>query len=182
MSNQHKYNDKDYSITDAETAPLYSRWTSMNGRCRDKGHSKYHCYGGKGIGVCLEWRESFDAFRTWALQNGFHPSLSIDRRAADCDYFPENCRWIPIEDNRARARVSRGNDHYKSVLTESLVLNAHKMRGHGWSVAKIARFFDVSPKTLAGALRGTNWKHIKAIVDSGVLAEHLSNKHIEDKQ
>ena len=169
MSNQYKYNDKDYSITDAETAPLYSRWTSMNGRCRDKGHSKYHCYGGKGISVCPEWRESFDAFRTWALDNGFDPSLSLDRLDPDCDYFPENCRWIPIEENRKRARVCKGEEHYKAVLTEQLIVSAARLRSEGESVASIARRFGVSPKTLAGALRGDNWKPIRALVDSKVL-------------
>jgi len=171
VSNQHKYSNKDYSITDTETAPLYSRWTSMNGRCRDKGHSKYHCYGGKGIGVCQEWRESFDAFREWAIHNGFDASLSIDRIDPDCDYFPENCRWIPIEENRSRARIAKGEDHYRAILTEEILLVAHKRKKAGESVANIARCFGVSVKTLAGALRGENWKHIKAIVYSKVLEQ-----------
>ena len=123
MSNQHKYNGKPYSITDAATAPLYSRWTSMNGRCRDKGHSKHRYYGGKGISVCDKWRNSFDAFRSWALAAGFKQELSIDRIDPDGDYCPDNCQWIPIEENRAKARISRGNDHYKrKAIVDSGVL------------------------------------------------------------
>jgi hypothetical protein len=123
MSNQHKYNDKPYSITDAETTPIYSRWKSMNSRCRDKSHRKFSSYGGKGIVVCAEWRHDFDAFREWALRSGFQPHLSIDRIDPDGDYAPHNCQWIPIEENRAKARVAKGDDHYKRrAIVESGVL------------------------------------------------------------
>lgn len=171
MSNQHKYNDKPYSITDKETTPIYSRWVSMNGRCRDKGHSKYNSYGGKGIKVCADWRNDFDAFREWALFSGFTPDLSLDRIDPDGDYTPNNCRWIPIEENRARARVKHGSNHYKAVLDEMMVIGAHQRRNKGESIASIARDMLVSEKTLGQALRGTTWKRIKAIVDSGVLSD-----------
>ena len=141
----------------------------MNGRCRDKGHTTYKYYGGKGIRVCAEWRNDFDAFKEWALRAGFKPCLSIDRINSDEDYAPYNCQWIPIEENRAKARTARGEDHYKAVLTEAIVLSAHKRRLTGESIASIARSYGVSEKTLGGALRGENWGHIKAIVDSKVL-------------
>ncbi len=143
----------------------------MNGRCRDKGHSKYRWYGGKGIRVSAEWRNDFDAFREWALKSGFDPSLSLDRIDPDADYSPWNCRWIPIEENRRRARVPRGSNHYKAVLTEQMVIEAHERRQAGESVASIARDMLVLDKTLAQALRGDSWNHIKAIVDSGVLKD-----------
>jgi hypothetical protein len=154
----------------ASQTPLYSRWTSMNGRCRDTGHSKYRFYGGKGIKVCQEWRESFDAFRKWALGNGFRTWLSIDRIDPDDDYKPDNCQWIPIEENRAKARTAKGSDHYKAVLNEQILFAAHHRKFRGESTASIARHFSVSPKTLGCALRGENWKHIKAIVDREVLS------------
>ena len=169
MSNQHKYNDKPYSITDKETTPIYSRWVSMNGRCRDRGHSSYGSYGGKGINVCTEWRNDFDAFREWALLTGFKADLSLDRIDPDRDYEPGNCRWISMKENRARARVAKGVDHYKAVFTETVLLEAHKRKAAGETVAEIARHFSVSPKTLAQALRGDTYKDIKATVDAKVL-------------
>lgn len=149
--------------------PLYSRWMSMNGRCRDIGHTKYKYYGGKGIRVCAEWRNDFDAFREWALRSGFKPKLSIDRIDPDKDYVPHNCQWIPIEENRAKARAAKGEDHYKSILTEDILFAAHKRRHDGESIISISRELGVPQKALAAALRGDTWKHIKAIVDSGVL-------------
>ena len=141
----------------------------MNGRCRDKGHSKYGSYGGKGIRVCQEWVASFDAFRSWALANSFYVSLSLDRINPNGNYEPGNCQWIPIEENRAKAIRAKGEDHYKAVLTDDIVLDAYKRKALGESIASVAKNYGVSQKTLAAAVRGENWKHIKAIIDSGVL-------------
>ena len=106
MSNQHKYNGKPYRVSRSNGRPtqLYSRWMSMNGRCRDKGHTKHKFYGGRGVTVCQEWRESFDAFRTWAINNGFKKDLSLDRVDADTGYGPDNCQWITLAENRAKRR------------------------------------------------------------------------------
>lgn len=173
MSNQHKYNGKPYRISRNNGRPtqLYSRWMSMNGRCRDSGHTTHRFYGGKGVRVCEAWRASFDAFRIWALSAGFKKDLSLDRIDSDQDYCPDNCQWIPLNENRTKKKTHRGSDHYKAILTDTIVLNAHKMSREGWKNADIARFFGVSPKTIGGALSGRNWKHIKAIVDSKVLTE-----------
>ncbi|MCP5014283.1 MAG: hypothetical protein GY938_03260 [Ketobacter sp.] len=137
----------------------------MNGRCRDKGHSKYGSYGGKGIRVCNIWRRDFHSFRTWALNNGYHPDLSIDRIDPDDDYMPKNCRWIPMDENRKRARFCIGEGHYKSVLTEAIILDAHKRRAAGETIVAIARHYNVPRRALGQALRGDTWKHLRACVD-----------------
>src|ERR1700722_9765106 len=46
---------------------LHRIWTGMKQRCRNEKFPAYVDYGGRGIDVCPEWAESFEAFYTWAL-------------------------------------------------------------------------------------------------------------------
>ena len=70
---------------------LYQIYTSMKDRCYRANARDYARYGAKGIRVCSEWLASFDAFRDWALQNGYADSLTLDRRDTTGNYEPGNC-------------------------------------------------------------------------------------------
>lgn len=69
-------------------------WDDMKARCYRKSHKNYHNYGGRGIGVCDEWRKDAATFIAWAFSNGWKKGLQIDRRNNDGDYDPKNCRFV----------------------------------------------------------------------------------------
>lgn len=72
---------------------LHSIWCHMKTRCLCETRPYYAYYGGRGITVCQEWRDSFEAFRDWSLANGYSDDLEIDRRDTNGNYDPGNCRW-----------------------------------------------------------------------------------------
>lgn len=68
-------------------------WYNIKERCYNKKCLAYKYYGGRGITVCREWLNSYEAFREWALTHGYADNLSIDRINNDGNYEPSNCRW-----------------------------------------------------------------------------------------
>lgn len=72
---------------------LYDTWNRMIHRCYDVKHHKYPRYGARGIVVCDEWKNNYDSFYKWSINNGFQIGLSIDRINNDGNYEPSNCRW-----------------------------------------------------------------------------------------
>lgn len=51
-----------------ENRLLYGVWKAMRWRCYGK-PKNYMDYGGRGIRLCKEWHDSFDAFCKWSLES-----------------------------------------------------------------------------------------------------------------
>lgn len=77
---------------------IHHEWLSMRRRCAPNSVDSKNYYD-RGISVCPEW-ERFEPFYQWAIENGYNDSLSLDRIDNNSGYCPENCQWIPIEEQQ----------------------------------------------------------------------------------
>ena len=85
----------------------YRAWSAMRDRCNNKRHPDYRNYGGRGIRVCREWNESFEAF---LRDMGPAPSKShsLDRFPnPNGNYEPGNCRWATRVQQNQNTRRNR---------------------------------------------------------------------------
>ncbi len=86
--------------------PEYRAWNQMIQRCTNPKIRNYPDYGGRGITVCQEWRESFEAFHAHIGPRPT-PSHSLDRIDNDGNYEPFNVRWASDEQQRDNSRHPR---------------------------------------------------------------------------
>lgn len=126
---------------------LYYVWHDMKSRCFNKNSIPFKDYGGRGITVCDEWRDSFESFRDWSMANGYVEGLTIDRIDNDGPYSPENCRWVT---QKLQCNNRRGN-HIIEFKGESHTISE-------WSDMK-----GIPPATLRRRLSSHNWSVEKAL-------------------
>lgn len=89
---------------------LYRIWKAMKTRCTNPNTNDWKNYGGRGITVCPEWMNSFQAFFDWAVTHDYSDELAIDRINNDKGYSPDNCRWATMKEQRHNQRREAGDE------------------------------------------------------------------------
>lgn len=115
MRKRHKENPQEIVRTKEK---LHNAWKSMIQRCYNKNHKYYCYYGERGITVCDSWKQDYLSFRKWALENGWHDGLTIDRIDNDKNYCPENCRFA----TKKQQANNRRNNRYVEICGERLTM------------------------------------------------------------
>lgn len=108
---------------------IYNIWGLMVSRCTNPNTPCYNRYGGRGIEVCPEWRESFRAFYEWSMLNGYEENLTIDRINNDEGYSPSNCRWVTMKvqaNNTSRNHALTFNGQTHTLAEWAALIGIHR--------------------------------------------------------
>jgi hypothetical protein len=83
----------------------------MKSRTTNENADDFKDYGGRGIKVCIEWADNYQAFHDWAMASDYAENLTIDRKDNDGDYTPDNCRWVTITEQANNRRNNSQIEH-----------------------------------------------------------------------
>lgn len=127
---------------------VYKIWHKMRSRCNNPNYPEFYYYGGRGVKVCDEWEHDFMSFYTWAMENGYKDSLSIDRIDVNEGYNPSNCKWSTPEE--------QGNNKRNNIL---LTVNGETMTLSRWCKKLNIKYANA----LARYHRGGSPEHILSL-------------------
>lgn len=120
----------------------YYVWKGMKTRCFNSKSDRYPAYGGRGITVCPDWKDSFANF---LADMGEPPKgKSLDRVDNNGDYSKENCRWATLKEQQNNRRSNRliefeGETLNMSQWAEKVGISVgalHRRLKLGWTTQK----------------------------------------------
>lgn len=120
-------------------------WRGMKNRCFNSKAPKFKYYGARGITVCDEWKENYQAFFDWAMANGYEEGLTLDRIDTNGNYEPSNCRWVTktVQNGNKRNNrylefqgVTRSIPEWSAITGIPTPIIYGRIHYHGWSVER----------------------------------------------
>ena len=123
----------------------YESWTAMRSRCNNPKQASYKNYGGRGIKICDEWNNSFEAF---LKDMGERPSsqYSLERIDNNGNYCPGNCKWASL--------VEQANNKSTNRIIS--------FGGKTMTFAQWSRFLGIDERTLRARINRYGWSIEKA--------------------
>ena len=128
----------------ATSHPLFSTYHNIKNRCYNPKVDNYKRYGGRGITMSGDWRQSFMKF---VMDMGEKPSKnhSIERRNNLEGYYKSNCYWATSVEQSNNQRSNIQLTYNRETLNISEWSNKLKIDYHalyarvkrGWSVERI---------------------------------------------
>lgn len=87
---------------------IYHTWQGIKKRCFKQNCKSYKDYGARGITICTEWKDDFQAFYDYVSQlpHFGEDGYSLDRIDNNGNYAPDNVRFA---DRKTQARNTRKN-------------------------------------------------------------------------
>lgn len=125
---------------------LYTIWRGIKNRTSSKNYVDASIYFDRGITMFDEWKNDFELFYKWSIDNGYSEGLQLDRKDNDKGYFPDNCRFVTPKFNQNNRRNNviveyNGCKYPFMILIENKNLNRQKQTiinriKNGWSIEK----------------------------------------------
>lgn len=106
---------------------IFRRWRYMKSRCYDPKNKSYKHYGGRGIAMCDEWKNSFQAYFDYVskLEHFGEPGYTLDRIDNNGNYEPGNVRYSTRSEQehnkRAKRLINSRSEEYSKKLNDALI-------------------------------------------------------------
>lgn len=132
-------------------SPTHKTWCSIIQRCTNSKNPNWKDYGGRGIGICDRWRNSFESFLTDMGERPY--GMTIERRNNNGNYEPGNCVWA--------SRDAQGRNRRTCKLTEDLANEALGRMEHGETAASVAKRLNVSAVMVSRIRLRKSWTNLR---------------------
>jgi hypothetical protein len=131
-----------------EGTSVYHTWCAMKRRCYNKNCADYNRYGGRGISVSEDWRNSFSSFYR-DMGDRPYVGAQLDRINNNGNYEKSNCRWATPGENNHNRRDNK--------LTWPLVKMIRAMSSAGISGKYLSVCFGLSHSAVCRIIKNKTW-------------------------